>query len=115
MRLTSIRQEDVDAAAAFPAVLAEFAAWVGAPPVRLASWSAYDLAQLRTDCARHAIELPAALESHLDLQALWARRREGAVPAAVALERLGLVPDGVHHRALDDARNIARIARRLLA
>ena len=105
----------MDGAAAFPQVLAEFAAWVGPPPVRLASWSGYDLRQLEVDCARHAFDLPAPLESHLDLQALHARRRgEGPVPMIHALEQLRLAREGPHHRALDDARSIARIARVLL-
>lgn len=114
-RLTGIGQADVDAAAPFPEALDAFAPWIGPPPVRVASWSAYDLRQLRQDCARHARDLPAVLESHVDVQALYARRRSGRrVPMTTALAELGLVLEGAHHRALDDARNIARIAARLL-
>lgn len=114
-QLTGIRQADVDAAASFPEVLDAFVAWVGPPPVRGASWSSYDLRQLRQDCVRHARDLPAMLESHLDVQALYARRRSGRrVPMTTALAELGLAHEGPHHRALDDARNIARIAAHLV-
>lgn len=114
-KLTGIRQPDVDAAAPFPRALDDFSAWIGGRPFRLASWSGYDVAQLRWDCARHGRALPAKLERHIDLQALYARRRKSApVSMAEALEREGLALQGRLHGALDDARNIARLAKLLL-
>ena len=115
-RLTSIRQEDADASHPFPEALASFDAWIGQSPARLCSWSRYDLEQLRRDCARHAVELPARLERHLDLQETHARlRRSEIVSMTTAMVGESLSWDGAHHRALDDARNGARLAAKLVA
>ena len=114
-RLTGIRQDEVDAAEAFPAVLASFNDWGGPGPIRYASWSNYDLRQLRTDCRRHGIALPPPLESHLDLRQRFSDLHGVETPTMKrALEILGLPLDGAHHRGLDDARNTARIARAIL-
>ncbi|MFH2203390.1 MAG: GrpB family protein [Elusimicrobiota bacterium] len=110
-RLTSIRQQDVDSAAGFKEVLPAFMKWVGEDPIRFCTWSTYDLKQLKVDCARHGLELPRALSSHIDLRQLFAAKQGGAPrPMEQALIDLGLPLDGVHHRALDDSRNIAKIA-----
>lgn len=115
-RLTGIKQEDVDAADSFPGVLASFADWAGPGPARFASWSTYDLRQLRSDCRRHQIPLPPPMECHLDVRQLFAEK-EGQEPTTMkrALELAGLTMEGTLHRGLDDARNIARLAARLLA
>jgi hypothetical protein len=45
--------------------------------------------QLRRDCARNGVALPAALERHLDLQAVYARQNgELPRPMAEAMERI---------------------------
>lgn len=115
LRLTGIRQDDVDAADAFPGVLGSFADWAGPGPARFASWSTYDLRQLRADCRRHGLALPPVMENHLDLRQVFAERFK-AEPTTMkrALEMAGLPLEGAHHRALDDARNIARLAQTLL-
>jgi inhibitor of KinA sporulation pathway (predicted exonuclease) len=74
-----------------------------------ASWGRYDREQIQRDCALHGV--PYEMPPHLDLkEALstaqgW-RRRYGL---SKALTRCGLMPDGSHHRALDDARNTVRM------
>ncbi|MBI5596029.1 MAG: GrpB family protein [Elusimicrobia bacterium] len=115
LRLTGIRQEEVDAAQEYPAVLASFADWGGPGPIRYASWSTYDLRQLRSDCRRHGVPLPPALESHVDLRQRFAEARKVEPPTMKrALELLGLPLEGAHHRGLDDARNTARMARAVM-
>lgn len=116
MRLTGIKQSEVDAAETFPGVLASFSDWVGPGPARLASWSTYDLRQLRSDCRRHAVPLPPVMECHLDLRQVFSERR-GVEPTTMkrAMELAGLTLEGAHHRGLDDSRNIARLAAKLLA
>ncbi len=111
-RLTTIRQRDVDAAEPFPVVLAEFLAWVGGGDVTLCSWGEYDLRQLRSDCDRHRLAWPREFERHLNLKKAFAAWR-GIRPCgmAQALRILGLPLEGTHHRGVDDARNIANIAR----
>lgn len=57
-RLTSIRQEDVDAAGRFSEVFPRFVEWIGDGPFVLCSWGEYDLNQFRQDCQRHRLPLP---------------------------------------------------------
>ncbi|MBI5244624.1 MAG: GrpB family protein [Elusimicrobia bacterium] len=113
--LTSITQADVDSAEGFPAVFADFVRWIGPGPFRLASWSDYDLKQLQRDCLRHGVDFPAPLECHLDMRSHFARRMKvEPCPMTKAFERLGLTLEGVLHRALPDARNIAKVAQLVL-
>jgi GrpB-like predicted nucleotidyltransferase (UPF0157 family)/inhibitor of KinA sporulation pathway (predicted exonuclease) len=114
-QLTSITQEQVDNARAFPEVLREFCDWVGDAPHRFCSWGAYDLKQFLVDCARHGVERPAWLEPHLNLRRMFSVEKE--VPQCTmvqALEILDLPLEGTHHRGIDDARNIAKIAKLIL-
>ena len=110
--LTSIRQEDVDGADYFPAVLRRLRTWIGSEPFRLCSWGNYDLNQLRNDCLRHHLQLPPTFEQgHVNLKNEFARvLRVKRCGMARALEVVGLPLQGAHHRAIDDARNIARLA-----
>jgi inhibitor of KinA sporulation pathway (predicted exonuclease) len=71
---------------------------------------------LESECERAGLDFPAELERrHLNLKVEFAsRRRTRPMGMADALRALGLSLDGEHHRALDDARNIAAIARTIL-
>lgn len=114
-RLTAIRQEDIDKAEPFSRVLADFAAWAGTGLFRTASWSDYDLGQLRRDCARGGALMPAALERHLDLQAVYARRNgQQPRPMIEAMGEKGLSFEGRQHGGIADARNAARLAQLML-
>jgi len=113
--LTSIRQADVDAAEPFPKVLTRFLAWIGDEPYTLCSWGAYDLKQLRRDCERHGLVFPAGFERHVNLKQEHARlRRRPPAGMRGALAQEGLPLEGTHHRGIDDARNIARLAQLIL-
>jgi 3'-5' exoribonuclease 1 len=115
--LTTITQEQVDGAETFPAVFNRFIDWIGPRPARLCSWGNYDLRQFESDCRRHGIAMPAALASdHINLKMEFARW-QGVRPCGMAraLDQLGLDLAGTHHRGIDDARNIARIAQQVLA
>ncbi len=110
-RLTTIRQKDVDRANEFPAVLAEFVEWIGGEPFVLCSWGGYDLTQFGTDCDRHGVALPKSFERHVNLKKQFARLvgiKECGMERALA--HLGVALEGTHHRGIDDARNIARLA-----
>ena len=110
--LTSIRQEDVDVAETFPNVLQKLLDWVGqAAPFTWCSWGAYDLKQLRSDCRRHRIALPAPFEQHVNLKREFARL-VGEEPPTMkhALRMMSIPLEGRHHRGIDDARNIAKLA-----
>jgi 3'-5' exoribonuclease 1 len=110
-KLTSITQEQVDAADTFPKAFARFVTWLGTG--RLVTWGAFDLGQLRMDCERHDMVFPDHLaDGHVNLKTAFGRWKGlKRVGMAQALELLGLPHEGQAHRGIDDARNIARIAR----
>lgn len=113
--LTSISQKQVDEAKSFPEVISQFYRWIGPEPMRFCSWGSYDLRQLRNDCERHQMALPAEFERHLNLRALFAQSR-GIQPVtmAQALGLTGVDLSGTPHRGIDDARNIAKLAQGIL-
>jgi 3'-5' exoribonuclease 1 len=114
-QLTSIRQEDVDGADYFWTVFPQFVAWIGDVPFRLCSWGAYDLNQFRKDCERHRMPLPATFENHINLKKEFSRLK-GVKPMGMkgALAMMNIPLEGTHHRGIDDARNIAKLAQILL-
>jgi 3'-5' exoribonuclease 1 len=113
--LTSIEQSDVDAAPTFPAALQSFLRWIGDGPTIVCSWGKYDRDQIVTDCRRHRLGRPRVMDKHLNLKRAFCDL-EKVEPCGMkrALEIIGLALDGKHHRALDDARNVAKIARVIL-
>jgi len=115
MQLTSIRQADVDDADDFKVVFPRFIDWIGTKPFTLCSWGAYDLKQFRVDCERHSIALPDSFLQHINLKQQFANLK-GIKPCgmAKALKVLGIKLEGTHHRGIDDARNIAKIAVQIL-
>ena len=110
--LTSITQDQVDAAPIFPKVLEAFTDWLGQYTTALfCSWGEYDAKQLRQDCRFHEVEFPFG-DQHVNVKAefskvLGTRKRFGV---GQALRRSGLEFKGTPHRGIDDARSIARLA-----
>lgn len=111
MGLTGIQQQEIDRADDFSKVLPRFLDWIGPEPYWLCSWSTFDLNQFKTDCTRHGLSFPAQFSNHINLKREFARLK-GIHPCgpqrALALSQLPA--EGRAHRALDDARSIARIA-----
>ena len=111
--LTTIQQADIDQAATFPEVFEQFLGWANSfPEWRFCSWGAFDTKQICRDCEYWAMKPPWPWSDSVNLKRLFARQkgniRECGIPAALSI--LGLPPMvGVHHRGIDDARNIARI------
>lgn len=111
--LTGIRQTDVDAARLFAEVaidLSEFACLYASSERYWMSWGAYDRKQIEHDCLRHGIPNP-LLMAHYNAKQLFAKAQKigKQVGMAKALDLAGVPLLGVHHRALNDARNIARL------
>lgn len=110
-QLTSISQQQVDAADDFPTVLATFRQWLShLGHYDFCSWGFYDRKQFEQDCSFHGVAYPFA-GRHRNLkvefaEAIGARRKMGV---GGALKHLGLEFQGTPHRGIDDARNIARI------
>lgn len=111
--LTSITQEQVDTAPLFPEALRAMKEWMeGFEDALFCSWGNYDRSQFLQDCEYHAVAYPFD-SGHLNLKEEFSRalatgRRFGV---GGALRRLGLQFEGMHHRGIDDARNIARIVK----
>lgn len=113
--LTSIRQQDVDPAPEFPEAIEIFFDWIGGGDVTFCSWGAYDIKQLRADYRRHGISMPEAFRRHINLKRLFADLFERrACGMKNALKILGLELKGTHHRGVDDAVNISKIAKVIL-
>jgi inhibitor of KinA sporulation pathway (predicted exonuclease) len=113
-RLTSIEQSDVDTAQIFPDTLRDFQSQVERisgqrlSDLVFCSWGDYDRKQLMKDCCYHNIPYPFGV--HRNLKREFARRhRIRPVGISRALRILGIRFEGIHHRGIDDARNIARI------
>lgn len=113
--LTSITQHDVDTAPKFSEVFNNFIIWIGDEPVTICSWGDYDIKQLRRDCALHYVTWPEQLTNHINLKKVFCKlldvRRCGMKKALTTLK---MSLDGTHHRGIDDARNIAKIAQVIL-
>ncbi len=75
-----------------------------------ASWGNYDRKQFERDSYRHGVPEPITIP-HQNAKRLFAKaQRIGKeVGMAKACELAGLTLEGDHHRALDDALNIARL------
>jgi len=113
--LTTISQQEVDRASPFPIVLEDFLKWIGEERITLCSWGNYDIEQLKADCKRHHLRFPNQFNRHLNLKEEFARQR-GSRPCGymAAMNFLNIHPAGTHHRGIDDARNIAEIAQRVI-
>ena len=110
-RLTSITQSDVDRSKTFPFIIQEFMDWIGIEEdFVLISWGKYDKQQLVQDCELHKMETE-WLEHHFNLKpayrALKDLKDEPGLKKAVKLE--GFEFTGIHHRAISDAENTAKI------
>jgi len=109
--LTSITQAQVDSAPTFPDAFTKFLQWVGPQPTILCSWGYYDYKQLKIECKRHNLPFPQRFQAHLNIKKAFAHL-QNIRPCGMkqALQLLNLPLSGTHHRGIDDAHNIAKIA-----
>jgi inhibitor of KinA sporulation pathway (predicted exonuclease) len=111
-KLTSISQDDVDRSKLFPNVVEEFMDWIGVDEESyyLISWGKYDKQQLMQDCGLHRLDVE-WLKMHYNLKPAYREiknlKDEPGLKKAVKLE--GFEFTGVHHRAISDAENLAKI------
>lgn len=111
--LTKIRQPDVDSAPSFAEAVEAMKHWMYQYDDPLfCSWGNYDRSQFLQDCEYHGVAYPFR-SGHLNLKEEFSRAQNlrKRLGVTAALRRLGLTFEGTHHRAIDDARNIARIVR----
>lgn len=117
-QLTTITQDQVDGAPAFDQVaplLQAFALKYAESESVWGSWGNYDRVQFEHDSHRHGVENPVAHIPHANLKKLFAKRRKiKRVGMMGALQIAGIEHTGEHHRALDDAINIAKLLKEVL-
>lgn len=109
--LTHIEQASIDRAPSWSTVAFDLAEFAGLHAGECwGSWGAYDRRQIERENARHRVPDPLAGLAHVNLKALYAKRRKiKQVGMTKALQIVGLEIEGEHHRALADALNIARL------
>ncbi|NOU98724.1 3'-5' exonuclease [Paenibacillus planticolens] len=108
--LTSITQENVNAAPYFPQAIGKFQEWIGKEDYFLCSWGFYDKSQLKKDCELNRVRQE-WIKNHISIKHQHGKMigNERGVGMERALHMLKLQLDGTHHRGIDDARNIAKI------
>lgn len=112
--LTHIAQAQVDSASVLPQVWAQFEQWLVPHLPRLVgwgSWGDYDRRQLHQEWQRHDLDSTLYRLPHHNLKQLFAEKRQLKRPVGLngALQLAGLQFQGQQHRALEDARNTARL------
>jgi inhibitor of KinA sporulation pathway (predicted exonuclease) len=113
-QLTQISQADVDAAAPLSVVWLLFERWLLAHQSQLAGWASwgdYDRVQLEQEWNTHGLHSCLRQASHIDLKKRFAETRQLPRPIGLkmALNLAGMQFQGQQHRALNDARNTARL------
>ncbi|MEF9417208.1 3'-5' exonuclease [Ralstonia sp. SM1864_UCD524_TZ4] len=111
--LTGIAQEQVDAAPALLCVAEDLRVFVErhrGPSSSWGSWGTYDRKQLQRECGGLSVE-PLLGLPHQNLKRFFAKRQRigKEVGMAMASRMTGIQLEGQHHRALDDACNIAKL------
>ncbi|HHW94658.1 MAG TPA: exonuclease domain-containing protein [Mogibacterium sp.] len=110
-QLTTITQEDVDNARAFPEVIEHFMNWadINSGEYLLCSWGYYDRKQLVKNCELYRLD-SSWIDKHISLKHQFGTiRNERPCGMAKALNKLNIPLEGTHHRGIDDAKNIAKI------
>lgn len=112
-QLTGITQEQVDSAPTFPIAalaLQKFVEKYQTSESMWLSWGAWDAKQLARESLEHGIENPLQFP-HQNAKRLFAKTQKlgKQLGMAKACDLTGLRIEGAHHRALDDALNIARL------
>lgn len=110
--LTSIQQEDVDRAEKFPAVIDAFIHWAGIyeSEYLLCSWGSNDRNLLYNDCELHGVENHWT-DNYQDIKTSYKQLKglKNASGLKSTTKREGFEFTGVHHRAISDAENLAKI------
>ncbi|MDD1014596.1 exonuclease domain-containing protein [Pseudomonas rubra] len=112
--LTHISQANVDTAHPLPEVWAQFERWLGHHAQHLegwVSWGDYDHKQLLQEWRQYQLASLLQTLPHINLKQHFAKARQLQRPLGLrgALQLAGLQFSGRQHRALEDARNTARL------
>ena len=112
--LTHISQTQIDSAQPLRLVWPQFESWLEPHRARLVgwgSWGDYDRRQLLQEWQQQGLDSSLSGIAHHNLKQLFADKRQlkRAVGLNGALQLAGLQFHGQQHRALEDARNTARL------
>lgn len=110
--LTSIEQEQVNRAEKFDRVIEEFQDWaeIFYDDYMLCSWGDFDKKILINDCELHNIE-DYWLDNHINLKRQYQEIKRLSKPRGLksSVEKEGFDFTGIHHRAISDAENLAKL------
>lgn len=109
--LTSITQDIVDVAPSYAEAIGDFSQWIEAyPKFVFCAWGDFDRRQIRYECKRYGLANPIQTTC-LNLRTMFGRSQDlpGLFNLNDSLKMANLEFTGVHHRGMDDARNIAKL------
>ncbi len=118
IQLTSISQADINRAMYFPEVIEDFLDWLNIyddEDYMLCSWGNYDRKQLVKDCQLHNLEYD-WVSKHINLKRQYQeiKRLNKACGLKKAVKREGFEFEGIHHRGISDAQNLAKVFAKML-
>ena len=113
-QLTRITQANIDTAVPMEQVWEQFERWLGQHLPQLegwASWGDYDRKQLEQEWQQKKLTSALSRLPHMNLKQQFAQARQLKRPLGLnsALQLAGMQFNGQQHRALEDARNTARL------
>ena len=113
-QLTRITQANIDSGAPMTVVWEQFERWLGQHLPKLegwASWGDYDRKQLEQEWRQKQLGSALLQLPHMNLKQQFAQARQlkRALGLNSALQLAGMQFSGQQHRALEDARNTARL------
>jgi len=113
-KLTHISQEDIDRADNFKIVIDQYKEWIGVDEEDyvLGAWGDFDKRIIRDNCELHKIEVD-WLEYYINIKSQYntikARTGKDQTGLKSTVKKEGFEFDGIHHRAISDAENLAKI------
>ena len=111
-KLTSIQQNDVDRANKFDRVAEDFQDWIDIwdEEYLLCAWGDSDIRLLRSDCKIHKLDNQ-WLKPNINIKKQYHSIINSTKKTGLksTLKREGFEFDGIHHRAISDAENTAKI------
>ena len=111
--LTSISQYNVDRAEYFPSVIEQFKEWIDIyddEDYLFCSWGSYDKQFLLNDCALHKLD-NLWLTNFMDMKEEYHKIKNASLKRGLkaVVKHEGFEFTGVHHRAISDAENLAKV------
>lgn len=81
------------------------------------SWGDHDRRAMARNCKLYNVRNPLEDVPHFNLKVLFSIKHSitKGIGMSAALKIAGIEPDGVHHRGVDDSRNIAKLLRHVLS